>query len=59
VGGRPGGRVLDIAKIQLTQSSLVELELGLSLAINEHSHQYTGHYMLVCLPTTFINNRKI
>ena len=31
-GDRAGGRVLDIAKIQLTQSSLVELEFGLSLA---------------------------
>jgi hypothetical protein len=30
--GRAAGRVLDIAKIQLTQPSLVELGLGLSLA---------------------------
>jgi hypothetical protein len=30
---RATGRVLDIAKIQLTQPSLVELGLGLSLAI--------------------------
>ena len=32
MGGWAAGRVLDIAKIQLTQPSLVELGLGLSLA---------------------------
>ena len=32
-GGWAGGRVLDIAKIQLTQPSLVELGLGMSLSI--------------------------
>ena len=31
-GGRVAGRVLDISKIQLTQPSLVELGLRLSLA---------------------------
>ena len=31
--GRPGGRVLEETKLRLTQPSLVELGLGLSLAI--------------------------
>ena len=40
VGGRAASRVLDIAKIQLTQSSLVELEFGLSLAKLEKLGNY-------------------
>ena len=37
-GDRVAGRVLDIAKIQLTQPSLEELGLGLRLAINKSKH---------------------
>ena len=37
-GGRVAGRVLDISKIQLTQPSLVELGLRLSLAIIYAQH---------------------
>jgi hypothetical protein len=46
VGSQAAGRVLDIPKIQLTQPSLVELGLGLSLA--KTSFESCGWQNLVC-----------
>jgi hypothetical protein len=50
-GGRTGGWRLEKSKIRLTQPSLIELGLGLSLAIKNaanKSEKY-GHYLLLFL----------
>jgi hypothetical protein len=43
VGGWPARRVLDIAKIQITLPSLVELGLGQSLAKRLHYEKQISH----------------